>query len=295
MTAGQADITSMLCNLLKQQSAPDVGLDVSDGNPLQYHNFMTLFHELVEKQIDDPRSRLTRLIRYTKGDPKDMIQHCVPQPPSIGYKNAKKILDQKYGNPYNIMGVYRKEIKSWPQIRNGDGESYQKFYNFLLKCESIIQAREWNPLDTPDVICMLLSKLPGVIRDKWVRVVMNVRRKKEREATLRDFIGFIKEETDLVNDPLFSKGAIDQYQEKKSTKNEHPKKRLSSYAVKYKKDQKDDQQGKEICLVCGKDHLIDHCKEFMEKSPKERTKILTKAKLCFGCYQPMTENHNAKS
>ena len=68
--------------------------------------------------------------------------------------------------------------KSWPQIRNGDGESYQKFYNFLLKCESITQAREWNPLDTPDVICMLLSKLPGVARDKWVRVVTNVRRKK---------------------------------------------------------------------------------------------------------------------
>ena len=39
--------------------------------------------------------------------------------------------------------------------------------------------------------------------------------KERREATLRDFIGFIKEETDLVNDPLFSKGATDQNQEKK--------------------------------------------------------------------------------
>ena len=116
VTAGQADITSMLCNLLKQKSAPDKDLNVSDGNPLEYNNFMTLLHELVEKRIDDPRGRLTRLIRYTKGDPKDMIQHCVQQPPSVGYKNAKKILDQKYGNPYNIMGVYRKEIKSWQQI-----------------------------------------------------------------------------------------------------------------------------------------------------------------------------------
>ena len=77
LTAGQADITSMLCNLLKQQSAPDVDLDVFDRNPVEYHNFMTLFHELVEKQIEDPRWRLTRLIRYAKGDPKDMIQHCV--------------------------------------------------------------------------------------------------------------------------------------------------------------------------------------------------------------------------
>ena len=75
---------------------------------------------------------------------------------------------------------------------------------------------------------------------------MNVRRKKEREATFRDFIGLIKEETDLVNDTLFSKGAIDQYHEKKSTKNEHSKKILSSYAVNSKKDQKDDQQRKEI-------------------------------------------------
>ena len=84
MAAEQADITSMLCSLLKQQAIPDVELDVFDGNPLEYHNFMTLFHELVQKQIDDPGGRLTRLIRYTKGDPKDMIQHCVQQPPSAG-------------------------------------------------------------------------------------------------------------------------------------------------------------------------------------------------------------------
>ena len=138
-----------------------------------------------------------------------------------------------------LKGVYRREIKLWPQIGNGGGESCEKFFNFLLKCDSITQAREWNPLDTPDLIYILLSKLPGV---KWVRVVMNVMRVKESEATLRDFIGFIKEETDLMNDPLSSKGANDQYQEKKSTKNEHPKKRLSSYAVKSKNDQKDDQQ-----------------------------------------------------
>ena len=141
-------------------------------------------------------------------------------------------------------------------------EIYQKFYNFLLKCESINQAREWNLLDSPNVICKLLLKLPGVTTDKWVRVVMNVRIKKEWEANLRDFIGFIKEETDLVNYLLFSESAIDQYQEKKSTKDEHLQKGLSSSAVKSKKDEKDDQQRKETCLVCWKGHLIDHCKEF---------------------------------
>ena len=74
MTTQQADITSILCNLLKQQSALDVDLDIFDGNPLEYHNFMILLHELVETQIDDPRRRL---MRYTKYDPKDIIQQYV--------------------------------------------------------------------------------------------------------------------------------------------------------------------------------------------------------------------------
>ena len=41
-----------------------------------------------------------------------MIPHYVQQPPSVGYKNGKKILGQKYGNPYKVKGVCKKDIKS---------------------------------------------------------------------------------------------------------------------------------------------------------------------------------------
>ena len=66
---------------------------------------MTLFRELVEKRSEDPRGRLTRLIKYTKGDLKEIIKHCVQQPAADGYDNAKKLLQQKYGNPYIIMSM----------------------------------------------------------------------------------------------------------------------------------------------------------------------------------------------
>ena len=49
------DVSEMLCKLVKQQEAPDVDFDVFDGNPLEYHYFMTLFHEVVEKRVDYPR------------------------------------------------------------------------------------------------------------------------------------------------------------------------------------------------------------------------------------------------
>ena len=138
-----------------------------------------------------------------------MIKHSAQQTPAQGFKNAKALLEKKYGNPYNIMTMHRKEIKIWPHVKNGDADRFQKFCNFLVKCESITQSSWWNPLDIPGLICMLVSKLTGNLRDKWVRLVMKVRRKEQGEATLCDFIEFISEEIMLVNDHLFSKEAID--------------------------------------------------------------------------------------
>ena len=73
------------------------------------------------------------MIKYTKGDPKEMIKHCVQQSAGVGYDNAKKLLEQKYGNPYDIISMYTKEIKAWPQLKNGDGGGFQKFDNFLVQ------------------------------------------------------------------------------------------------------------------------------------------------------------------
>ena len=163
-----------------------------------------------------------------------MIKHCVQQPAAAAYDNAKKLLQQKHGIPYSIMSMYRKEIKAWPQLKNGDGANFQKFYNFLVKCGSITKWREWNPLDIPDVICMLLSKLSGKIRDKWVQAVMDVRAKEHREGTLGNFIILIREETMLVNDPLFSKEAVDQYTDTKSSKQDNSKKGINTFTTRLK-------------------------------------------------------------
>ena len=46
------DTTNVLCQLLKQQAAPDVEIDAFDGNPLNYFYFMALFKEAVERKID---------------------------------------------------------------------------------------------------------------------------------------------------------------------------------------------------------------------------------------------------
>ena len=83
-------VADMLCKMMKEQSAPEIDLDVFDGNPLNFDYFMALFREAIGKKIEDPRGRLTRLIKYTKGEVKDLIKNYIQLPAKDGYEAAKK-------------------------------------------------------------------------------------------------------------------------------------------------------------------------------------------------------------
>ena len=59
-----ANVAEMMCKLLNQQSTPEIDKDVFGGNPLEFHYFMAVFDETVEKKIEVPRGKFIRLIKY---------------------------------------------------------------------------------------------------------------------------------------------------------------------------------------------------------------------------------------
>ena len=99
----------------------------------------------------------------------------------------------------------------------------------MIKCQNIGHLQSWNVFDTPDIMCMLLSKLPGSARDKWSRKVLTIRQNQGREPELSDFIKFVDNETLIVSDPLFSKAAVDEYFEKRSN---HKRDKISAFATR---------------------------------------------------------------
>ena len=72
---------------------------------------MALFKEAVEKKVDDPKRRLTRLIKFKSGEAKELVQHCIQLPDLIGYKQAISLMERRYGNPHIIVAAYRREMK----------------------------------------------------------------------------------------------------------------------------------------------------------------------------------------
>ena len=50
----QPNMVTMMSKLLRQQAAPDVDINIFTKNAVDYHYFISVFDEVVEKKIDNP-------------------------------------------------------------------------------------------------------------------------------------------------------------------------------------------------------------------------------------------------
>ena len=105
-------------------------------------------------------------------------------------------------------------MKHMSPIKPGDISAFRKLFNFLIKFQSLSRTSQNNPLDTPEIICMILYKLPVHLQDRWNRNTLKMRRMHSREPRLFDLANFVEDEMTLVSDPLYSRDAVSQYTEK---------------------------------------------------------------------------------
>ena len=105
------------------------------------------------------------------------------------------------------------------------------------------------------MICMILSKVQRFHQDRWNRHVHKIRITQTRERRLLDLTNFIEDEMTLVNNPLFSREAVRQF-EGKSLKPHKPK-NIQSYVIKEASGNKNTDTSK--CPICEGEHDIEEC------------------------------------
>ena len=242
--------------------------------------------------------RLTRLTKYTCGEARELVIDFLHDRPDVGYTNAMNLLEKQYGDPHRLLASYRREIKQMSKIKSGDAVAFRRLFNFLIKCQTMSYSTSKNPLDSPDVICMILSKVPGHLQERWNRNALRIRRTETREPELLDLTNFIEDEMILVNDPLFSREAVGQYDEKPPRPQKFQKhQKIHTYAItKDAVDEREVTQAKTgNCPVCEKGHHdIEDCPTFLTQPVQDRSKTVFKKKLCYGCLAAISKEHNAK-
>ena len=294
------ELSKMLYHLLakqgeyfQRQGAPEPKLEKFGGNPMKYQYFINMFETVVEAKVTDPRDRLILLIEHTYGEAKSLIETFLYLEASTAYQRARSLLQENYGNPIKIANMYMEKLRQWPRIYVGDGKGIREFLVFLIKCQGVLWDQLYvNELNTSSLLQSLCIKLPQRLQRKWSEYVCTLLSKAQRRAVFADFVDFVRKESEVANDPTFSREALSKVIDKHPIKVDHSKsskgvsnQKVASFVTKSEKcDANTEAFAKHSCLYCSKEHDLDDCKDFLAKSSYARKMFIITKKLCFGCY-----------
>ena len=303
----QNRLTELLAEQQQQSLLPSLTLTKFSGDPLEYFTFIRSFESQVEAKVSANDVRLQYLEQYLHGEPKDLIKGCLHLDRHSGYLEAKRLLNEKYGDPNKISNAYLKKINEWPCIRPGDELALDRFSIFLSQCRSAMSTLTYlSILNHPHNLQSMVTKLPFTLQDRWRREANKRRVAGGVIPSFADFVNFVNAEAGIATDPVFSREALrrlDGTSDRPDRSNKGRGKSFgksktpgnhnvtSHHASSHATDVTADQQSGSrtpinLCKLCNKNHDLDDCQDYLNKSLSQRKDFLKKKSLCFACYSP---------
>ena len=121
------DVLERLADLMTQRHACDLlplpEPETFSGELLHYPTWKKSFDTIVERRTYSSSQRLYYLGRYTTGGAKESISGLLALDSEDAYLEARKILSDRFGNPYLVANAYKKKIKEWPNVPPNDQRS----------------------------------------------------------------------------------------------------------------------------------------------------------------------------
>jgi len=163
----QTKMMDAMFKLVDLHTAPAIDIDVFSGDPLEYDFFRATFHDVVERKIADPVGRLMRLYKYTAGDAKELIKHCIREEKSTCFDEAISLLDREYSDKQLSTTFHLNKLYQWPQVPLNDACAYKKLHRFLLGGHTYKRDGKLVELDSESVIrSCILAKMDRSVQNK---------------------------------------------------------------------------------------------------------------------------------
>ena len=209
LQAKQAELSALIVNQQRASTLPSQEPPVFKGSYFDYPTFIAAFDAMIEKKVDSEKDKLYFLSKYTSGKAHEVVKGFLTWDSDQGYEEARKLLAQRFGNPFRVAEAYKAKLRNWPQIVEGDSSSLQDLSDFLVRCEGAMQSMKYmEDLNSTRLLQEVSTKLPFKSGSRWCRQARDVLKKTERTVSFHDLVEFVREEADLANDPVFSPEAL---------------------------------------------------------------------------------------
>ena len=113
------EIQRQQIELMKRMSLPAPKPPVFSGNILEFPKWVSALDALIEEEAVKPGHKLYYLGEYTSGSAQKMINGLLGLQTEDAYMRARKILQDRFGDPYKIYEAYHERLKSWPICSKG--------------------------------------------------------------------------------------------------------------------------------------------------------------------------------
>ena len=188
------------------------------------------------------------------------------------YDEARKLLNQRFGNLVHVAEAYKTRMRNWPQINDGDSGGLQDFSDFLVRFkEAVKTVSSLVELNSTQTVRQMSRKLPSYSAE-WCkhahetqaqsgeRVIFSpdaLRREKRRPS----------ERDQRSNGRKSGPTAVNSLATNATTKTALSSSRRLATS----------------CLLCEKSHDLEKCPELKRKNLDQRRDFIASNGLCFGC------------
>ena len=277
-----------LSDVLNIMNLPNLEIEAYEGDPLLYHTFITWFEENVEQRVSDNRTRINLLMQNTKKTARDAIRPCLMKG-AAGYAEARKILEQRFGNAHVISDKVIKNLKEGSPVKSA--EELVNLSDDLRNGMSILQnLGKLREVDTQSSIVDIVNRLEPFRKNRWRREAMEQKRKTDSYPTFSDLVEFVQREAADASDPVYGQDSRSSSQQPKMSQESKSKKPTLSCSTVA--DNKTLSRTTKPCVLCSESHRLFYCPIFKEMKPVERRKLVNEHKLCHNC---LLGNHVASN
>ena len=264
--------------LLKRLTLPVPKPPVFEGDILEYSKWESAFDALIVEGTAKPSHKLYYLGEYTGGTAKKMIGGFLGLKSEDAYSKARKVLKERFGDPFKIYEAYREKLKAWPLCTTG--RDLQEYSDFLIMTRETMRTVKYlKEFDNFSAIRELAARLPIFYGNKW-RGRAKKTEAKQGEYTFDNCVDFAQESASDANHPVFSHEALaatrrelQRESSKDDTQTSKPQRRRprgTSFAANTASNGEEregnrPQPDKASCFMCDEPHNLEDCKEQLKK------------------------------
>ena len=245
------------------------------GDVLEFPQWKIAFEALVVQSSFTDQEKFYYLKESIAGDALKCIESMFWLDATLAYPRSMERLESRFGNPVAISHEFYNRLSNWIRLGPSDNKGLREFSDFLQQCcVAKVVYTSLNILDSEKENCMLCTKLPDWLANRWIRHAAKFRQAYNYFPSFEDFANFLMKESDIACDPVLSMRSVVEARKKLSSS--QPERKVVAHSVK-------SSTTKRYCFHCEKDHYLFSCESFAELPLVGRFEVVKRHKLCFNC------------